>query len=347
MAVYLLILFCLCLICPGSRLNIQGIRTDYISREQTDVIRGLFILMIIASHYAWSLPDLADSLGRIYQRIWIWQEQLVVVCFLFYSGYGIAESVRKKGRSYLRSFPRQRMLRVYCYYVLAQLFFVALNICLGIPMEKPWLAFLMLASIGCDNWYFFTILCLYAISLLGFVLFRKNEVRAAALITALSILMILLMRRADLPNFWYNTVMCYSAGIWFSIYREKIEKALRHLPVYLALLLVTALGFTWLFMHRGNLAAYELHAVFFAMLVVLVTMKLRLASPGLAWCGKNLTSIFLIHRIPMILLLQTGLIHSVYLRFVLILVLIFPLAYLFGKLMKAVNRLPVFREPVR
>ena len=78
MAVYLLILFCLCLIDPGSRLNSQGIRTDYISREQTDVIRGLFILMIIASHYAWSLPDLADSLGRIYQRIWIWQEQLVV-----------------------------------------------------------------------------------------------------------------------------------------------------------------------------------------------------------------------------------------------------------------------------
>lgn len=36
--------------------------------------------------------------------------QLIVVMFLFYSGYGVMESVRSKGTAYIKSIPFKRVL---------------------------------------------------------------------------------------------------------------------------------------------------------------------------------------------------------------------------------------------
>ena len=37
-------------------------------------------------------------------------EQLMVTMFLFYSGYGVMESIKRKGDDYIKSFPKKRIL---------------------------------------------------------------------------------------------------------------------------------------------------------------------------------------------------------------------------------------------
>ena len=79
----------------------SGFNQDYISKEQCNAIKGIFILFVFTRHiwpylskfgYDFSAPG--DSLFMSIDR---WLGQLLVVSFLFYSGFGVMESIKSKG----------------------------------------------------------------------------------------------------------------------------------------------------------------------------------------------------------------------------------------------------------
>ncbi len=79
-----------------------------LSPEQTTVIKGIFVLLVFASHVGQYLSlDAADGiLTHAYLVIRTKLGQMIVVPFLFYSGYGIRCSIDRKGEPYLRAFPK-------------------------------------------------------------------------------------------------------------------------------------------------------------------------------------------------------------------------------------------------
>lgn len=95
----------------GAKIKKEDYYRDYIDYDGIQPIKGIFILLVFMSHFVqyveldgiWDLP---------YFQIRRYLGQLIVVPFLFYSGYGIAESIRKKGSGYINRMPVSRILKV-------------------------------------------------------------------------------------------------------------------------------------------------------------------------------------------------------------------------------------------
>ena len=89
-----------------------------------------------------------------------------MVLFLFYSGYGVMESIIQKGETYIDRFPRHRLLQTLLNFDVAVVCFFFLNLALGIPMSFKQVGFSMIGweSIGNSNWYVFVILYCYLVS---------------------------------------------------------------------------------------------------------------------------------------------------------------------------------------
>lgn len=155
----------------------KGFFDDYIGVQQCNAIKGLFILVVFVRHiYPYIIGSGCDMSGRLDGlglRLDGMIGQLLVVMFLFYSGYGVMESIKRKGSCYVRDIPKHRVLTTMLNFGVAVAAFVLLNLALGI--ERTWdeilLAFTGWTSVGNSNWYIFVIVLCY---LLTYFAFRKN-----------------------------------------------------------------------------------------------------------------------------------------------------------------------------
>lgn len=334
MIIYILVIAVLAL--PGLKIQIKGIHSSYISKESANAIKGIFILLIFASHFCNPISKtLTAPLDAAYWKVRVFLGQLVVTMFLFYSGYGIMKSVTEKGKEYIDGFIRRRILPVLLVYDVSQLVFFVIQTSLGKKYGLTDFVLSMIAwkSFGNDNWYIFVILCLY-LSTWGAVKLFKGRLRRSAVIVFLTVFLILLLKMAGKGTYWYNTMMCYPLGTMYYTVKPLAEEYLKKGAGYC--MVFAGLFVAFLFLHKlwlKNLLFYELTAMVFAMLVVLITMKVSINSPFLRYCGDHLQGLFLIHRAPMILLGTVPFIkENMYVYFVLFVVLAFGAEFIFNKL---------------
>ena len=131
------------------------------SHEMTNAIKDIFILLVFISHATPYITESGYDYSGIGDFLFLFINknvgQWVVAMFLFYSGYGVMESINKKGREYLASFPRKRILCVLANFDVAVLAFFLTNICLGkyFTPQEYLLSFIGWTSVGNSNWYIF------------------------------------------------------------------------------------------------------------------------------------------------------------------------------------------------
>lgn len=196
-------------------INIQGHHSDYISKDAIQPIKGIFILWAFVSHCSeyckspgvWDTPFFAF-------RNYFWQ--CMVAPFLFYSGYGIAESIRLRGKAYVKRMPAHRLAGVYFPFCAAVLLFLFFRYASGktYSLKHILLSFAAWESVGNSHWYVFAILCMYAITWFSYTLFRKSDsIYPPLLTTALSLGYIVIMRLyTDKLPVWYETIFPYLGG---------------------------------------------------------------------------------------------------------------------------------------
>lgn len=103
-------------------------------------------------------------------------------------------------------------------------------------------------------------------------------------------------------EYWYNTMFCYTAGLVFSGYKDKIEEFVKsHYWLILIVSLIVLLIIDRIPYSAKGLI-YNAFAVVFCACVVLGTMKFKINSHILLWCGKNLFPLYIYQRVPMIIL---------------------------------------------
>ena len=121
MIIYILIIAGLILHHASFRMS--GISQYYISKDGTDAVRGIFILLIMASHFTQYITAYPLPADVFYMRLRTFLGQFVVCMFLFYSGYGVTLSFAEKGDVYRKQFPRKRILRTLLIFDLAVAFY--------------------------------------------------------------------------------------------------------------------------------------------------------------------------------------------------------------------------------
>lgn len=312
MVIYLILLALLCL--TSVKISLGNGFNDYMSPRETGAIKGVFVIIVLLSHIRQYVHLEASPFNTPYSEFMAYLGQLMVVMFLFYSGYGVALGIQNK-EGYIRSLPIKRAFKVFLHFALAVLLFAAVSFCLGkeVTLKKLLCSFLGLDAFGNSAWFIFVIVILYLLTFAAFVFIGKNHMIAGTAVTTLLCAAAVLVIRAwkGSDYWWYDTIMCYPLGMWFALAKPRIDKLiLPDFSKWFACTASVAVIFSflkYLMPCYGNTRRLFIPAsLFFALLIVLISMRVKIGNDVLCWFGKRVFGIYILQRIPMMLLSHFG-----------------------------------------
>lgn len=335
--------------------NGEKYMTDYMSVEKTMSIKGIFILIVFFSHFN-SYVTFDSPVEHYYVKIFKYIGQAMVTLFLFYSGYGVMESIKKKGMGYVHKIPVTRILGTYFRFDIAVLIFIIVQTILGktFPVQQYFLSLTGWDAVGNSNWYIFAVVAAYFITFVSFefshLVTKKASVQtfnylAAAFVTlgCLSYIFILAFFKLK-DGYWFDTIIIYACGVWYSLLKDKLEKIInKNIAVYIVCFIGFAAATLYFLRNSGDSFVHtELYMVFFTAFVVIMSMRVSFHNRILMWCGKNLFGLYIMQRIPMIIFKAVGVADfNVYLYFILCAAVTVPVAWVFekytGKLWKIIT----------
>lgn len=284
---------------------------NYLSKDTTNIVKGFFIALIFMSHIQGYIQNSGysyDAFGDQTMRgIQHFIGQLVVAMFLFYSGYGIMESYKKKGSAYVATMPRKRLAGTLINFDVAVVAFIMVNLLLGIPMSVKQCALSLIAweSVGNSNWYIFVILSLYLIIFISLMVMCKAGVHrtlySVAVFIFVSLIVYAILVRFK-SSWWYDTFFCFSAGIIFSLFKKKIQSYLDRY-YWMFLIISIFLFFSTKFVPFSFMGVRQnINAIMFCFMIVIITRKINLKSMPLKWMGERLFPLYIYQRIPMLMI---------------------------------------------
>lgn len=282
---------------------------DYMSLDKSTSIKGIFILIVVFSHIAGTLDFSVSLLNRAFFAI---NDRVIgqsmVAMFMLYSGYAVMLSAMKKGKDYVKAMPKNRISKVLLHFDIAVLLFLILQTILGVrySIGEILLSFTGWESLGNSNWYIFVILILYCISYVSFMISKNNYKLSVVLSFILTVAFIVFLHSFK-GVYWWDTSLLYPLGMLYCLYKNKIDmlfktKSFLYYILFLAFLAATLV----LIKFRDNEILIVFKHIFFALTVLLFTMKVQVHNKILHFFGKHLFSIYILHRLPIILLEYLG-----------------------------------------
>lgn len=194
--------------------------------------------------------------------------------------------------------PRRRILKTLLNFDIAICFFILLNVVLSRPLSlsQVLLSFVAWDSVGNSNWYIFIIILCYILTYLANIISSRNTWAIILLICTLFMFFLSYVKEF----WWYDTILAYPVGYFYACYRQRIEPVFKRYYYPILLLLFAVFIFThdhgpYLRGLRPNIMAMA-----FALIVEMITMKVRIGNTVLQWFGVNLFPLYIYQRIPMI-----------------------------------------------
>lgn len=291
---------------PGIRIN----RGGFLPRDATQAVSGICACLIIISHSLYSfdaLYALAAYPGQVYIL-----DQLVVAPFLFFSGYGVALSARKKP-DYIKSMPKKKLLPLYLRFALINTVSLAVGAALktGFTAKQAALSYLcldtvLLGRLGCCSWFVGVILLLWGASYLAYRLFPQSEKAALIMISILCVELYVLFRVLALPAPWWDTLLTFPAGLWCAYASDEIGAGLKKnsllrselIVVFALLTALCELGF-----RRGNPRAFYPAPLFLCAGIAVLSAQFKAGNRLLNYCGKRALYLYLVQE-PVLRVMQ-------------------------------------------
>lgn len=294
---------------------VKDFNPDYLAISTTNTIKGVFILLVFIKHitpYILKSGYVYNGWGdEVFRYIDAQVGQWIVAMFLFYSGYGMMESIAQKGEAYVNNIPRKRLLTVAINFAIAVCVFSILAGILGktYTLRHYILSLIGWESVGNSNWYIFVIMLCYLITYISFKVpfpigintHYSGGIKCVVLLS-LSIILLSFFK----SSYWYDTMLCFGAGVFYSLLREKFETLVQgHYWKTLGALLLLFAGTYWMPLHARGFT-YNAFSIVFCIVIVTLTMRCEIKNKFLLWCGANLFPLYIYQRVPMIILSKVG-----------------------------------------
>ena len=301
------------------KFNIKGeFYLDYC--EQSNILswKGIFVLLIFMAHISEYKLTTYNTLDNLYFIIKQNMGQLIVVYFLFFSGYGIMYSIVNKGPRYVDSILKNRFIKSLLHFDLIILLYLIVQFFLGhrFKIEIILQSLIGWDSLGNSNWYIFAILFLYLATYISFKAIKGLKYEYGLLINTFLILIYIVTIRYFKPSWWYDSVISYMFGMYFFFYKEKIEKIINN--KYILFIIVSILGFIFSRRIKTYMISFCLKEFFFIMFILLSSMKVRVKNKILDYLGKNVFGYYILQRLPMIIFSYLSLNQNSYYFFVIV-----------------------------
>lgn len=326
------------------KIKLSPFHEDYMSRSQSGAIKGIFAVIILFSHLKGYIT-LSGPLDSYYDMILRYIGQLMVTMFFFYSGYGIIKSYQAK-ENYSKGFVKNRILKTLLHFDIAVLCFFILSLVVGNKYEPLdyLLAFTGWTSLGNSNWFIFVILALYVITAIAFwvkeKLLRSDSVLLIpALTSLLSVCLWIALYISGKDAYWYNTLLCYGLGMWFALIKDRLDALMKKNIFYnFGAVILSAVIFVVSYKTAINSLLYSVLACVFCLTLTMITTKVKIDNPILAFLGKYSFEIYIFQRIPMIILSEMAPALSRYVFAALSIIISLALAVLFSKLYAVIDK---------
>ena len=304
MTFLLLLLIAVCL----WGIRFPGYRGDYLSPESTTMVKGIFTFLILFSHARGYLTLSDRWTDTVYLTVQDHLGQLIVAMFLFYSGFGIRESFRKKTH-YAQTFLSRRFLKVLLHFDIAVALYILVQAFIPVryPARNYLLCWIGWEDVGNSNWFIFVILSLYLIAWGGMCLQRrcgKGGIPFTVLATAA--LWVLLRVVARKEFWWVDTLAAFPLGMLVSDGKDALDGFLRRKGGTAVATAVALVAFALAHKFFGT-DVYGGATCLFCCLVVVLSSWIRVGNPVLAWAGRNAFTVYIIQRLPMIVAAALGL----------------------------------------
>lgn len=300
----------------------MGYNPDYIGRESTTAIKGIFAIIIIFNHAnQYLLPPInkltisnISDYRIIYDTVLGFLGQLMVVMFLVYSGYGIIESYKKKQAAYLTGFLRKRVLKTLVHFDIAVAVFIILALILGHEYSAGdyLLSWTGWTSVGNSNWFIFDIIVLYLLAYAGLLFVERFKLDLKAylwIIFGLSVVFLVFMFKAKSGlAWWYDTILAFPMGMLWSVYKKKFEHYLSTKKGFITASIAVMTAFVLFYLlgrHYKEVFSFVASPLF-GVLVIVLTTRVKIGNPMLNWLGINAFSIYILQRLAMILASEAG-----------------------------------------
>lgn len=278
---------------------------DACSHRQTSMINGIFTMLILVSHASMYMDYGGNWFDDSYREVRGYLGQFVVAPFLFYSGFGIMESIAKKGNNYVKGIPKKRFFKVWYHFAFALVPFIPLYLRWSeeVKLSTILLSFTGFTNMGNSSWYMFDTFVLYIVIYLCFMIFKKSNTAGVISVFALTFIINLVMIKADLGLVFVTSIFCLPAGMAFSLLRPKLRKiATKNDFIYFLILAGLTAATYFLQLGKDNSPyIYNLYSIVGILALTVFCMKFKIENKIIEFFSKHIFSIYILQRVPMII----------------------------------------------
>lgn len=299
----------------------QKNKSDYLNRNVTISVTGIFAVIIFCSHFFGYIDE--SSLNILDKPLYLLTTilgQLMVSPFLFFSGYGVFESFKKKGDEYANTMPKNRVLKLYLSFLVAWIFFASVSLFFrtNYSLQDYIFSLIGLKTIGNSNWYVVVIVVLYIISYIAFTISNGDKKKAFLIHAFLIPLLYIVIYRLASGSWWYNTLFCYLFGVSYSYFKNKIDSCLsKKRTSGFLFLAVSVVGFavSYFAYHKLPIPVlghffYMAVNLFFCLSIVSFLYLFQIKNKILLFLGTNCFWIYILQRLPMVVFSHSSLIFG-------------------------------------
>ncbi len=318
---------------------------SFLDKTQTTSIIGVFAVIIFFSHFfGYTNPSSMNKLDEIASFTTTALGQLMVVPFMFFSGYGVFEQFKAKGEGYVRLMPKNRILKVYLMFLLSWVIFFILSFILNTQytVKDYLLSPFGIVSIGNSNWYVVIILVLYFSTYLSLKI-GVNKRNALIINIVVCIALIFIIKKFNMDSCWWDSIPAYAFGLVFSCYKEKFVDLYKKSNWYRWILFLIAIALTVLFGVLNSMYKLDILYIFMELSFCLIFIGLLslfvLGNKIVLTLGRYCFWIYILQRISMSIFSQIPAIRNLtYVYFILCAIITALLAFLMNKLFNLIWR---------
>ena len=276
---------------------------DYMDLKYTQPIKGIFVWFIILSHYK---SYYKTNNNYLYRKILNCFGQKMVSLFLFYSGFGIYESIKNKGSYYAKSLIKKSFIIFIKSQIIIFLFMVC-NLLIGKKycIKTYFFSIIFYKSIGNSNWFAFTIIIFY---LYSFISFSYIKYKQFYFVGIFMISIICIFHMYFIYNYYYpkliysvDNTFCFIIGFYYSLLKNYIDKILLKNDIfYFTFIFFFILIYYYFYVyHIKNVFIFSMINMLFCLIAIFISMKIRFNNEFLNLLNSHSYSIYLLQRLVM------------------------------------------------
>lgn len=293
----------------------DGIYEDYLDVERCNILRGGMAIVVVLFHIGLYVNE---------NILKICQGPDAVKIFFFLSGFGLILSLKNKP-NYLKGFLSKRLAKIIIPLILPTIsFFFLYKYVICSYYTKAVFSFKSVITefinhgypFIYNSWYIIVLIVLYLIFYVSFLISKSDLQKGTMVATAITCVFMLSMFGLSVKKGWISdysmSTFAFLFGLYFGLYKNKIDKFLARHYSKISFVLVLALTITVMlslsiYYSMGSNLFYVMFknlvlGPFIVIGVVLAGAKIKLNNPFWKYVGNISYDLYLVHAICYILL---------------------------------------------